>query len=66
MLEQHPFGKGSKMSFWGKACAAAAGVTGVYVGVAKGAYDAATGKGSFQDGWSDTIEKMVDGGRKVR
>jgi hypothetical protein len=48
------------MSFWGKACKAASIVPAIYAGAAKGAYDAATGKGSFNDGYDKVGGKLVD------
>lgn len=51
------------MSFWGKACAGAAGVVGIYASVAKGTYNVATGKGTFDEGF-DVADRMAAAGEK--
>ena len=52
------------MSFWGVTCGLAGSFAGLYVGIVKGAYDAATGNGSFDEGWDEVIQKMGEGGQK--
>lgn len=51
------------MSFWGKACVAATGIAGFYAGAAKGAYNVATGKGTFGDGF-DVMERVATAAEK--
>lgn len=48
------------MSFWGKTCAAATALTTVYVGVAKGAYNVASGNGSFQEGVDSVVDPAME------
>jgi hypothetical protein len=52
------------MPFWGKTLKAVSTVPAAWIGVGKGIYDAASGKGSFEDGANKTFEKIVDSAEK--
>jgi len=49
-----------KSRFWGTVCAVAASPVTLAAGVAKGAYDAASGNGSFKDGFDKATDSVVE------
>ena len=48
------------MSFWGKTLAVVSAVPATYAGVTKGAYYAASGKGSFDEGFNSVVDPVVE------
>lgn len=52
------------MSFWGKTLAVISAVPAAYAGAAKGAYYAASGKGSFQEGVDSVFDPVVEAAEK--